>query len=113
MLVNEYQEEEGMLTPDKIMTALPKQFTSEIIGKEKFGTLNTTVVKLQPKEKSSTKFMQVWIDESEWLMRKIQINHANGNTTTYSIDEIKTNTGLLDSYFLFDVPKGVEVIDMR
>jgi len=113
VLVNDYQEDEGMLTPDKIMTALPKQYTSEIIGKEKLDKLNTIVVKLQPKEKSSHKFIQVWVDGSESLMRKIQAHHSNGNTTTYNIDEIKTNTGIPDSFFVFDAPKGVEVIDMR
>ncbi|MBI5214942.1 MAG: outer membrane lipoprotein carrier protein LolA [Ignavibacteriae bacterium] len=113
VLVNDYQEEEDMLTPDKIMTALPKQFTSETIGKEKLGSLNTTVIKLFPKEKSSMQFMQAWVDESAWLMRKIQIHYLNGNTTTYSIDEIKLNTGISDSLFMFNAPKGVEVIDMR
>ncbi len=113
VLVNEYQEDEEMLTPDKIMTALPKEYKSEIIGKEKVGKYNTTIVQLHPKETSSVKIMKLWIDESEWLMRRIQIQDASSNSTTYTIDEMKMNVGVADSIFNFKAPDGVEVIDMR
>ncbi len=113
VLVNMYQEDEETLTPDKIMTALPKEYKSEIVGEEKIGKFKTTILKLQPKESSTIKSMKVWVDESEWLMRQIQIQDVSDNLSTYMIDEIKMNTGVADSYFKFDAPKGVEVIDMR
>jgi outer membrane lipoprotein-sorting protein len=38
---------------------------------------------------------------------------VNGRETQYTVRDIDINTGLDDSRFVFDIPEGVEVVDLR
>jgi outer membrane lipoprotein-sorting protein len=38
---------------------------------------------------------------------------ANGKKTEYVVNDIKLNTGLQDSRFAYQIPQGVEVVDLR
>ena len=37
----------------------------------------------------------------------------NGKETDYLVTEVKINTGLEDSRFVYQVPAGTEVVDLR
>jgi outer membrane lipoprotein-sorting protein len=57
--------------------------------------------------------MKVWIDEGSWTLRKVEMIDVNDTEKTYSVQEIKMNTDLKDSTFLFTPPSGTEVVDLR
>ncbi|HZY09751.1 MAG TPA: outer-membrane lipoprotein carrier protein LolA, partial [Bacteroidota bacterium] len=74
----------------------------------------TTIVKLIPKNTASNiKWMKVWVDTDDWLMKKIQVFDISDNLMTYFVEDLKLNSGLADSTFQFDIPPDVEVIDLR
>ena len=57
--------------------------------------------------------MKLWVDNSTWLIKKAEILDVNGKQTEYVVTDIKTNVGLEDSRFTFQVPEGVEIVDLR
>jgi outer membrane lipoprotein-sorting protein len=59
------------------------------------------------------KYMKVWVDLDEYLMRKIEIVDVSDNINVYLIKSIKLNTGIPDDTFKFEIPKGVEKVDLR
>ena len=114
VLIDTFRDDPRSLSPDKILVNVPNNYTSIVIGKEKLGERETTIVKLTPKNsKLNVKWMKIWVDAGEWLMRKVQVFDVSDNMTSYTMTDIKLNTGLVDSQFQFGIPSGVEVIDLR
>ena len=123
VFVENYKDDPKALTPERILVNVPQQSLATILGKEKIGSRETTILKLVPKDEvsqktthaiaSNWKWIKMWVDEDEWVMRKIQVLDLSDNLTTYSIDNIKLNTKLDDTYFQFEKPPDVEVIDLR
>ncbi len=114
LLVDTYVDDALVITPDKVLTVLPSQYNTEVVGAEKVGALQTSVLKLTAKDKNaSIKEMKVWVDDIESLMRKVQVTDGGGNTLTYTIDAIKVNTAPAEKTFKFSAPKGAQTVDMR
>lgn len=114
VLIDKYKEDPKSFSPDKVLTNVPKNYIATILGKEKVGSQGTSILKLIPKDtKSNLKWMKVWVDQDEWLMRKVQVLDVSDNLTTYAMSDIKLNTSIADSRFQFTPAKGVEVIDLR
>ena len=114
VLIDTYKDDPRSFSPDKILVNVPNNYTSIVLGKEKIEGKETTIVKLTPKSvKSNLKWMKVWVDTDDWLMIKVQIFDISDNLTSYTISGTKLNTGIADSQFQFEVPRDVEVIDLR
>jgi chaperone LolA len=114
VLIDKYKEDPKSISPDKVLVNVPERYATTFIVKEKKGEQELSVLKLIPKEKSSSiQWMKVWVDTDEWIMKKVQLQDISDNLTTYTIEEIKYNTGVSDSQFQLETPKGAQVIDLR
>ncbi|MDI6765602.1 MAG: outer membrane lipoprotein chaperone LolA [Bacteroidota bacterium] len=113
-LIDKYKEDPASFTPDKVLVNVPMNYNAVLLGKEKIDDKDMSILKFTPKnEKIKIKWMKVWIDKEQWLMKKIQLLDAGNNLITYLVKELKINTGIPDSQFQFVAPAGVDVIDLR
>ncbi len=114
VLVDHFKMDENSITPEKVLGGAPKEFTATLLGTDKIGNTDALELKLEPtNDQSMVKTMKLWVDNSTWLIRKAEIIDMNGKQTEYVVTEVKVNTGLEDSRFTFQVPEGVEVVDLR
>lgn len=114
VLIDHFKENERSLTPEKILSAAPKDYSPSSAGSEKIGKVQTQILKLVPKsEDSMVGTMRLWVDESTWLIKKAEIVDDNGKETLYTVIEARINIGIPDSRFTFQIPNGVEVVDLR
>lgn len=114
VLIDKFKIDERLLTPERVLTAAPKDYFSSVLGKEKVGKSETVLLKLVPKDEDSmVRVMKVWVDESNWMFRKVEIEDVNGRVTTYTVSNIKVNIGVPDSRFTYQIPNGVEAVDLR
>ncbi len=114
VLIDKFKIDERSLTPERVLTAAPKDYYSSVLGKEKVGKTETVLLKLVPKDEDSmVRVMKVWVDESNWMFRKVEIEDVNGRQTTYTVSNIKVNIGVPDSRFTYQIPNGVEAVDLR
>jgi len=114
VLVDNFKIREGSLTPERILSGAPEDFTPTVIGKEKIGGTETVILKLVPRNgEALVVSLRLWVDPEEWLVRKAEITDANGKETSYTVASIRTNIGLSDSRFTLRIPEGVEVVDLR
>ncbi|MBM4056577.1 MAG: outer membrane lipoprotein carrier protein LolA [Planctomycetes bacterium] len=81
--------------------------TTQIKGKRFY------VLDLLPKDTSSQyKEIRLWIEEGLWLPVKIELHESGGEVINLiEFDHIKLNSRISDKLFVFDVPRGVEVIE--
>ncbi|MFN0158260.1 MAG: LolA family protein [Bacteroidota bacterium] len=114
VLIDNFKPDERTLTPERILTGAPEDFSATVLQREKVGQIETISVKLVPRDDQSfITSMKLWVDPKEWFIRKVELIDQNGKTTEYEVKEIKINPGLQDSRFTFQIPEGVEVVDLR
>ncbi len=114
VLIDNFKENERSLTPDKVLSGAPKNYTPSLEGSEKVGKTQTRILKLVPKsDDSMVGTMRLWVDESTSLIKKVEIVDDNGKETVYIVNDARINIGIPDSRFTFQVPSGVETVDLR
>lgn len=114
VIIDKYREDPKSFSPDKILVNVPRQYTAAIVGTEKIDKTDMTILKLVPKDQSSNcKWLKVWVDTDEWLMKRVQVLDISDNLTTYDVESLATNKDPDDVLFRFDTPPGAEVIDSR
>ncbi len=70
-------------------------------------------LEMYPKEENGYfERLEIWVDKEEYLTRKILVETPDGTTIKYILQNIEINTNIGDEVFEFEVPKGVEVINI-
>jgi outer membrane lipoprotein carrier protein len=114
VLIDRYKENLNSLSPDQFLLNLPSRYSATLLGKEPLGRGQTYTLKLIPKDDQSfVKSIKVWVEDSSWVVRRVQIVDVNDTETLYTIHEIKLNTQVSDALFSFTPPPGTEVVDLR
>ncbi len=114
LLIDTYKADERSLTPERILTGAPTDFTPAVVGKEKVGNVETIELKLIPKdEQSFLQTMKLWVARDDGVIRKVELDDASGKVTVYTVIEFKINKGIPDSRFTYTAPPGADVVDMR
>jgi chaperone LolA len=114
VLVDNFKLHESVLSPERILMSAPEDFSPVLLGKEKGKKTSLIVLKLMPRdEESFVSSLKLWVDEGDWLIKKAELTDINGKETTYTVDAFRMNVGLRDARFVFEVPAGVEVVDLR
>jgi outer membrane lipoprotein carrier protein len=112
VIIDNYKETGNTFSPNKYLFQYPENFYSDLEGSEKLSGKDVYVLKLRPRESGYVKSAKLWVDKTDWLIKKIYIV-TDESTTTYNIRNVQLDVGLADSKFTFTPPEGVEVIDMR
>jgi chaperone LolA len=114
VIIDKYKENQNSVTPERFMLNLPANYYASLIGKEKGKNGDLVILKLIPKDdRSFVKSVRIWVEERNWMVRKIVIVDVNETETTYAIKDIKLNTNVKDKLFVFVPPAGAEVVDLR
>jgi chaperone LolA len=114
VIIDKYRDDPDSFSPDKVLVNVPDNYEVALLGKEKLKGKEMDLLKFLPRKKDSNlKWLKIWVDEDGWTMIKIQLLDSNDNIITYDILDIKLNSGIPESLFTFEVPKGVEAIDLR
>lgn len=114
VLIDNFKVDPNVVTPEKVLAAAPQDYYASVAGTEKVGSAQVRVLKLVPKDdNSSVRMMKLWVDEATWLIKKVELMDVGGNQTIYTVSDIKVNTGIPDSRFTYQIPDGVEAVDLR
>jgi outer membrane lipoprotein carrier protein len=114
VLIDNFKVDERSFTPERVLSAAPEDFTPTLLGNEKIGDTEAIVLKLLPKDDQSfLESMKLWVDQKEWLIKKVEMVDQNGKLTEYIVKEIRINVGLQDSQFTYHIPADAEVVDLR
>jgi len=112
VIIDNYKETGNSFSPNKYLFQYPENFYSDLEGSENLGGKEVYVLKLRPRESGYVKSAKLWVDKSDWIIKKIYIV-TDESTTTYIVKNVQLDVGLSNSKFTFTPPEGVEVIDMR
>ena len=114
VIVSPYQRSDDPSSPERILFAYSDAYDAEYVGAEKIRRKLCDVVHLTPKEKDSNiVWMKVWVDRKGKVALKVHFVDVNENEITYELSKIRMNPKLSEALFQFEVPEGVDVVDMR
>lgn len=84
-----------------------------LLGLEEIDSKETYLLKTIPKETEENAAQydtKVWVDKETWMPLKYELYDSNGNLTVKTeIYDLKVNSGILDSEFVFNIPDGAEI----
>ncbi|MDR7666367.1 outer membrane lipoprotein carrier protein LolA [Methanosarcina sp. Z-7115] len=88
-----------------------------LLGVENIDGRTTYLLETTPKETDGdnklTYKTKIWVDQETWMPLKSEIYNGTGNLTMkLEIRDLKVNTGIPDSEFKFEVPKGAKILDV-
>ncbi len=94
--------------------AAKKDYTITLMDTKEDGKKQFYILDLQPKgPKSQYSDIQLWVEEGFWLPGRIELYESDGEVVNViELKNIKLNKGMSDKLFVFDVPRGVEVIEL-
>jgi outer membrane lipoprotein-sorting protein len=114
VLIDSFAVDERALTPERILLGPPGGFAATVVGKERSNGGGAIVLKLIPREEGAAfTSVKLWVHTADWLVRKAEVEDSGGRLTTYRVERLRVNSGIPDSRFVFQVPDGAEVIDLR
>ncbi len=80
---------------------------------EEIDNRKTYLLKAIPKgtgETAAQYYTKVWIDKETWMPLKYEMYDSSGNLTAKTeILDLKVNSGIPDSEFVFNIPDGAEI----
>jgi outer membrane lipoprotein carrier protein len=114
VLIDNFKLNDHSFSPERVLTAAPDDFMATLVGREKAPKGDAIVLKLIPRDPSSlVKSMKLWVHDADWLIHRVELLDQHGKETTYRVFSFKTNVHVADSSFVYHVPPGVEVVDLR
>jgi len=116
VVLTSYSDMRGMPKWEDLLFEYGEQYRAEYVALEKVGDKQCHSVKLIPKEKdkdADVAEMKVWVDSDRWVVLKTAYVDLNGDVTTYRLSEVAVDPKMDDALFTFQVPEGVDVVDMR
>lgn len=115
--ITKFDGSSNMITPQKMFTNFyDKDFLYKLNGESKQGKRSIQEIELTPVDKTKTFFkVLVGIDKANQSIVNTKVFEKNGNKYTYTVTEMKANSSIPDSLFVFDAKNHpqVEVVDLR
>ena len=114
--IDDYDPDEGDISPTQIYNAYKRGFKYVYLEDETINGETYRVVDLVPENNDNQFFkIQLHIAESDKTLKKWRIFDKNGTRYTYEIDNFNPQASVTDELFTFDTSKyqGVEVVDLR
>lgn len=88
-----------------------------VLGVENVDGRKTYLLETIPKENDGDYELiyktKIWVDQETWMPLKYETYNGDGNLTMkLEIQDLKVNTGIPDSEFKFEIPKGAKIVDL-
>jgi outer membrane lipoprotein-sorting protein len=90
-----------------------KDYEITMLETKEDGKTRFYILDLRPKDpKSQYSDIRLWVEEGFWLPGRIELYESEGEVVNViELKNIKLNKGMSDKLFIFDVPRGVEIIE--
>ena len=112
-LVTDYGDRNLSPTLRDLLSDYLKSYTPYYIRPDSVLGRRCYLIKLAPKDSSGGTELFLWVEGRGWMLRKLSYSDEVGNETTYLVREFEVNPKLDRKVFEFEVPEGVEVVDLR
>ncbi len=113
-IIENLKDAEAGILPREMLFDYPKQFNVGEVNETNMNGRVTYELKLVPKKDGTgVKEVMVYVDALDSITRQMEFTDNSGNHTKYMLSNIKINSTLDEARFIFEVPDGIKVFDLR
>lgn len=87
-----------------------EKYTMTYVGTEKVAGRDAHHILLVPTKPTSYVAAEVWIDQSDHLLRKVKIEEENESIRTVDLSDVRLGAEVPDGWFTFTPPPGAHVL---
>jgi len=110
---NNFNSTGGILLPYRYLSSFKDDYKAKLDKDEQIKKRGCYKLILTPKDENSfIAKMMVWVDKESLLTLKLRYWDLNDNEVTFLFKNIKINSKIDDSKFVFKIPFGVELLDL-
>ncbi|HLF14514.1 MAG TPA: outer membrane lipoprotein carrier protein LolA [Bacteroidota bacterium] len=114
VIIDRFRDDPNSLTPERLLVRIPSEYASVILGKERVGKVEATILKMTPASAGRpVRWFKIWVDEEKLVILKLRVLDLAENEITYELRDIAMNRDVPDTTFRFTIPPGAEVLDLR
>ncbi len=115
VLIDRVKKNDVSILPRDLLFKYPRDYYASLLRTEDYENEEHYVLKLDPKEEihGYIKSMKIWVNSDSYLISKIEYTDFNENTSIFAIRKIDIKKDLQESLFKFEIPEGVETVDLR
>ena len=115
VLIDRIKKNDTSVLPRDLLFKYPRDYYASLLSTEDYEDEEHYILKLDPKEETHgyIKSMKIWVNSDSYLISKIEYTDFNENTSTFAIRKIDIIKKLDVSFFKFEIPEGVETVDLR
>ena len=114
VLIDEIMETDQSLLPMQIFFRFTKSYDAEWIGEETFQNMECHILKfLSQDEDEFIPEITVWVDQQEWLPRRVEQIDLSENRSVYLLKQIHQDHQVDAGTFQFQIPDSADVIRMQ
>jgi chaperone LolA len=115
ILIDRVKKNDVSVLPRDLLFKYPRDYYASLLSTEDYEDEEHYVLKLDPKEEihGYIKSMKIWVNSDSYLISKIEYTDFNENTSIFAIRKIDIKKDLQESLFKFEIPEGVETVDLR
>ena len=113
VIIDNFRDDKNTVSPDKFLLNVPSDYFAILLSTQKNDNGDTYTLRLTPKSDNSFIRSIKIVVNGDWTVHSAEISDMNDTRYTYTVDGLKTNTGLSDSEFEFVPPKSTQVVDLR
>ena len=113
-IIENVKQVDDAVLPRELLFNYPKKFDPGEVTEVNLDGRLTYTFPLVPKEGGlGVEKVTVWIDATDFITRRMQYQDDSGNSTLYILQDIRTDPGIPDDHFIFNVPDDVKAFDLR
>lgn len=110
---NRKEKVKNILDFSQYFSDFSSNYESTLKGKDKILDLPCLILELTPKKENEfiTRLF-LWVESKTYLIRKIEYFDINDNHISLLFNQISPNVKISDNKFSFQLPQGVELVDL-
>lgn len=114
VVVNDAESAESTVTPQSFLTSSAETYEISSQHSDTRDGVAHSVLALASTDRSS-RFTDVtlWVRNRDLVVTRLRASDRNGSTLDLRLHDIEINPPLADDHFVFALPEGVEVVDLR
>lgn len=100
---------EGATLGGEFLVSPKERYVATYVGREQIDGRSAHLLSLVPRFDAPYTLVRVWVDASDYLVRKFEIYEQNETIRTITLHDVQAGIDLPDDLFRFSPPPGVEV----
>lgn len=88
-----------------------ERFSVTYEGREDLAGRSAYLLRLEPRESMGYRLLRVWIDPSDYLVRRFEVTEESGIVRDFRLSDLRLDPNLPTGLFRFEVPEGATIVD--